>query len=90
VTLLQLGFALHLFENGFDSGSLHNIPWTNRQLPTLSIAFGLLPLIFNLPDMKSFWALALPDASFPKSSSESESVTSSNMSQYLWSMRLVV
>lgn len=49
--------------------------WAFFMMGSILVAFMMSPLILSLPDMKSFWALALPATRSAKSASESCRVT---------------
>lgn len=52
-----------------------DLVWAFFITGSILVAFITSPLIFNLPDMNSFCALALPETRFAKSLSESSRVT---------------
>lgn len=49
--------------------------WAFSKMGPSLVAAIMLPLIFSLPCMNMFWALALPEMSFANSTSESTRVT---------------
>lgn len=51
------------------------LPWAFFMMGSIFVAFMMLPLILSLPPMNSLCALALPETSEAKSSSDSERVT---------------
>jgi hypothetical protein len=51
------------------------LPWAFFMIGSILVAFMMSPLSLSFPDMKSFWALALPATSWAKSASERARVT---------------